>query len=182
MAWLAYPQGIAFKTSSGYYYVSLPVVIPFAFFTAWIFQKTLVGRTYRAGLGQPVRTYDSKGSWLQGLALAALLAWPTVWACANFINQVTGTLYEASYAVTGKSIIHGKGDCYALTLTKSDDPTDQVKICISRPEWNGSAVGEVLLVSGRRSHPSLRACTAQTSEEESVLQCGPDFDAPRDAH
>ena len=50
----------------------LPVAIPIGLFTAWKFQKALIGRSYKPRSG-PERTFGFQDSWMAGLAGAALL-------------------------------------------------------------------------------------------------------------
>jgi len=150
VVWIASPDGLAFRISSGYWHRSLPVAIPVGLFTAWKFQRALVGRSYKPRSG-PERTFGLPDSWMVGLAGAALLVFFAVCGFANVMNQVIGVAYTTPYAVTGKSVVHGKHRCYGLTLTNTDDPTDQLEICVSPSQQDATAIHDVLQVSGRRS-------------------------------
>ncbi len=150
LGWTATPDAIAFEISSGYWYRSLPVAIPVGVFTAWKFQSALVGRSYKLRSG-PERTFGLSESWMASLAGATLLVLVAVCGSANAMNQMIGTLYTATFTVTGKYIVQGKHACYGLTLTNTDDPADLLKICMSHSQQDAIAIQDVLQVNGRRS-------------------------------
>ncbi|WP_027796222.1 hypothetical protein [Paraburkholderia acidipaludis] len=82
---------------------------------------------------------------------AALLVFAAIGGSANVMNQMIGIPYAATFTVTDKYIVHGKHDCYGLTLTKTDDPSDLLKICVSHSQQDAIATQDMLQVNGRRS-------------------------------
>ncbi len=67
------------------------------------------------------------------------------------MNQVIGVSYVATYEVVAKYIGQGRHTCYGLTLAKVGDPFDQFQMCVPESQQEGTAIGEMLQISGRRS-------------------------------
>jgi hypothetical protein len=151
LAWASTFDGPAVRIRHDYWRWIAPVAIPAALFIAWLLQKALVGSWYKPRGASQERRMGTGESWVLGAIAAAILVMCATGAFANAMNQVVGVSYIATYEVTGKYIERGKRTCYGLTLAKVDDRADQFQMCVAQSEQEGTTIGEVLQVSGRRS-------------------------------
>ncbi|MBB5510972.1 hypothetical protein [Paraburkholderia atlantica] len=90
-------------------------------------------------------------AWATGAIAAAVLVMFGARAFANVMNQVIGVSYIAKYDVVNTYIRKGKRTCYGLVIVNVRDPLDRFEFCVTKSEHEGTAVGDKLQVSGRRS-------------------------------
>jgi len=151
LAWGSSFDGSAVRITREYWWWVAPVAVPVLILIAWRLQRALIGSSYKPRGATKERVMGLAESWMTGTVAATILVALATFAFANVMNQMIGVAYVATYDVAAKYVQRGKHTCYALILTKVGDASDEFRVCVSRPEQDQTAIGEVMTVSGRRS-------------------------------
>jgi hypothetical protein len=86
-----------------------------------------------------------------GAIAAAVLVMFGAGAFANVMNQFIGVSYVAKFNVANTYIRKGKRTCYGLVIFNVRNPPERFEFCVTKLEYEGTAVRDQLQVSGRRS-------------------------------
>jgi MFS family permease len=151
LAWGSSFDGPAVRISRDYWRWAALAAIPLGIIIAWRLHKALFGAWYKPRYAKEERQIGLPESWVMGVIAAVILVGFAMGAFANVMNQVIGLPYVATYIVAAKYVEHGKRTCYGLTLAKVGDWRDRFQMCVPEMQQKGTALGEILHVSGRRS-------------------------------
>jgi hypothetical protein len=151
LAWSSSFDGPAVRISRDYWCWAALVAIPLAIIIAWRLHRALFGAWYKPRYAKEERQIGLSESWVMGAIAAVILVAFAMGAFANVMNQVIGLPYVANYIVAAKYVEHSKRTCYGLTLAKVGDQRDRFQMCVPELQQKGTALGEILHLSGRRS-------------------------------